>query len=113
MKKNLIFLSAFVVLTIANIPQFYSIEGINAQIVSEKFSIANSESGPRCLDPGDFQTTEEINDCEVLHNYYTTCYYGNRSTHCTEFHLQWIENTCTGNNFGPYDLGKEIIYQCT
>jgi hypothetical protein len=45
MKKSIIFLSAFVVLTIVNIPYFNNIEGLNSQIVSEKFSIANSNSG--------------------------------------------------------------------
>lgn len=45
MKKSIIFLSAFVGLTIVNIPYFNNIEGLNSQIVSEEFSITNSDSG--------------------------------------------------------------------
>ena len=113
MKKSIILISALVVLTIANIPYFNSIEGINSQIVSEEYSIADSENSSWCRDPGDFQVTEEMNDCEILHDYFTTCYYGDRSTHCTEFHTQWIENICGGNGYGPYELGIEVIWICS
>jgi hypothetical protein len=45
MKKNFIFLSIVVALTIINIPHLESVEELSSQIVSEEFSIANSNSG--------------------------------------------------------------------
>jgi len=94
MKKNLIFLSAFVVLTIANIPQFYSIEGINAQIVSEKFSIANSGSGVGCCNEIYADHIYWLNDCEKWIDYSSDCADGTERLSCVSKLSYDIYNYC-------------------
>jgi hypothetical protein len=83
MKKSIIFLSAFAVLTIANIPYFNSIEGLNSQIVSEKFSFANSGGGPGCYDPEIWKNTYLIDQCTQFIEIHLGCNDGSAVTSCT------------------------------
>lgn len=83
MKKSIILISALVVLTIANIPYFNSTEGLNSQIVSEEFSIANSGGGPGCIDPDIWMNTYVIEQCTQFYEIHLGCNDGSAVTSCT------------------------------
>lgn len=82
MKKSIIFLSAFAVLTIANIPYYNKIEGLNSQIVSEKFSYANSGSVIGCCNETYANNNYWLNDCEKFIDYSSNCADGTERLSC-------------------------------